>query len=68
MEPAECVFLDDLGVNLKPAREMGMTTIKVEDPDVALAELEQVLGHHAPLVAAQCAAGERKHALSSVSE
>ncbi len=44
VEPAECVFLDDLGVNLKPAREMGMTTIKVEDPDVALAELEQVLG------------------------
>ena len=44
VEPSECVFLDDLGVNLKPAREMGMTTIKVEDPDVALAELEQVLG------------------------
>ena len=44
VEPAECVFLDDLGVNLKPAREMGMTTIKVEDPDVALADLEQVLG------------------------
>jgi len=40
----EVVFLDDLGINLKPARELGMTTIKVDDPDVALAELERVLG------------------------
>ena len=44
IEPEEAVFLDDLGVNLKPAREMGMTTIKVEDPAVAIAELEQVVG------------------------
>src|SRR5262249_24528790 len=40
----EAVFLDDLGINLKPARAMGMTTIKVTDPDAALAELEAVLG------------------------
>ncbi|MGH9191574.1 MAG: HAD-IA family hydrolase, partial [Acidimicrobiales bacterium] len=40
----EAVFLDDLGVNLKPARAMGMTTIKVDQPDEALAELEQVVG------------------------
>jgi putative hydrolase of the HAD superfamily len=38
-----CVFLDDLGINLKPARAMGMTTIKVTDPDDALRELEAVL-------------------------
>jgi putative hydrolase of the HAD superfamily len=44
IEPAEAVFLDDLGINLKPARAMGMTTIKVEDPDRAIAELEAVLG------------------------
>lgn len=44
IEPAEAVFLDDLGVNLKPARAMGMRTIKVEDPDRALAELEAVVG------------------------
>jgi putative hydrolase of the HAD superfamily len=44
IEPAEAVFLDDLGINLKPARAMGMTTIKVEDPDRAIAELEGVLG------------------------
>ncbi|MSQ58180.1 MAG: HAD family hydrolase [Betaproteobacteria bacterium] len=38
------VYLDDLGINLKPARALGMTTIKVTDPDSALAELETVLG------------------------
>lgn len=42
--PAECVFLDDLGVNLKPARALGMTTIKVIDPHDALAELAGHLG------------------------
>lgn len=44
VEPARCVFLDDLGINLKPARAMGMTTIKVGDPGPALAELERVVG------------------------
>ena len=45
VEPTESVYLDDLGVNLKPARRLGMHTIKVTDPDVALMELEEVLGH-----------------------
>jgi len=40
----EVVFLDDLGINLKPARAMGMTTIKVTDPADALRQLESVLG------------------------
>jgi putative hydrolase of the HAD superfamily len=44
INPLEAVFLDDLGVNLKPARAMGMKTIKVVDPDEALAELAAVLG------------------------
>ena len=44
IQPDEAVFLDDLGVNLKPAREMGMTTIKVTDPQHALGELEAVVG------------------------
>jgi putative hydrolase of the HAD superfamily len=44
VDAAEAVFLDDLGINLKPAREMGMTTIKVTDPDRALDELSVVLG------------------------
>ncbi len=44
IDPAEAVFLDDLGINLKPARAMGITTIKVVDPDEAIAELEAVVG------------------------
>jgi putative hydrolase of the HAD superfamily len=40
----ESVFLDDLGVNLKPAREMGMHTIKVVSGEQALTELYAVLG------------------------
>jgi putative hydrolase of the HAD superfamily len=43
--PAEAfVYLDDLGINLKPAKAIGMTTIKVVDPDLALKELSEVLG------------------------
>jgi putative hydrolase of the HAD superfamily len=42
--PENAVFLDDLGINLKPARALGMRTIKVEDPDVALAQLEAFVG------------------------
>jgi putative hydrolase of the HAD superfamily len=44
VEAKHCVYLDDLGVNLKPAREMGMTTIKVVDPAQAIAELEAATG------------------------
>jgi len=40
----EVVFLDDLGINLKPARALGMATIKVTDPASALTELEMCLG------------------------
>ena len=39
VSPTECVFLVDLGINLKPAAAMGMRTIKVVNPDDALAEL-----------------------------
>ena len=42
--PNESVFLDDIGLNLKAARALGMTTIKVEEVDFALAELQDVLG------------------------
>jgi putative hydrolase of the HAD superfamily len=44
IRPDEAVMLDDLGVNLKPARAMGMQTIKVLDAAQALGELEAVLG------------------------
>ena len=43
-KPAEVVFLDDIGPNLKPARAMGMETIKVDDPREALEALGQFLG------------------------
>ena len=42
--PTQCVFLDDLGINLKPAAQMGMRTIKVSDPSQALVELSEHLG------------------------
>ena len=42
--PEECVYLDDLGGNLKPARAMGMTTIKVESAPQAITELEAATG------------------------
>ena len=41
---ADSVFLDDLGVNLKPARTLGMHTIKVDDPDLALMQLQALVG------------------------
>ena len=44
VEPEACVFLDDLGINLKPARAMGMQTIKVGKPGPALQELSTILG------------------------
>jgi putative hydrolase of the HAD superfamily len=44
VDPKNCIYLDDLGVNLKPAREMGMTTIKVVDSAQAIAELEAATG------------------------
>ena len=44
LAPARVAFLDDIGRNLKPARELGMATIKVDDPDAALSELGTLLG------------------------
>ena len=42
--PGECVFLDDLGINLKPAAAMGMRTIKVADPVDAISQLAAITG------------------------
>jgi putative hydrolase of the HAD superfamily len=44
VEPARTAFLDDIGRNLKTARELGMTTIKVDEPGQALRELSRLLG------------------------
>jgi epoxide hydrolase-like predicted phosphatase len=41
--PREAVFLDDIGRNLKAARALGMTTIKVDEPEQALAQLSRHL-------------------------
>lgn len=42
--PEQCVYLDDLGINCKPAAELGMAAVKVTSGEQALAELEAVLG------------------------
>jgi putative hydrolase of the HAD superfamily len=44
IEAADCAYLDDLGINLKPARALGFSTIKVVDPAAALAELSALVG------------------------
>lgn len=44
VDPAACIYLDDLGINLKPARAMGTATIKVESEAQALAELSTLTG------------------------
>ena len=44
IEAADCAYLDDLGINLKPARALGFSTIKVVDPSVAIAELSALVG------------------------
>ncbi|MEM1133307.1 MAG: HAD-IA family hydrolase [Pseudomonadota bacterium] len=41
--PEQCVYLDDLGINCKPAAALGMQAIKVVSGEQALADLEQVL-------------------------
>ncbi|MFM7684816.1 MAG: HAD-IA family hydrolase [Actinomycetota bacterium] len=48
VHPVQCVFLDDLGINLKPAAAMGMTTIKVLNAAQAITDLERVLGLRTP--------------------
>ena len=43
VSPDQCIYLDDLGINLKPARELGMTTIKVIQPEDAIQEVKNLL-------------------------
>jgi putative hydrolase of the HAD superfamily len=44
VDPHSCAYLDDLGINCKPAAALGMTAIKVVDPEQALDDLEQAVG------------------------
>ena len=48
VKPEEAIFLDDFGVNLKAARALGMATIKVDETQSAIGELEQLLGFELP--------------------
>ena len=43
VSPDQCIYLDDLGINLKPARELRMTTIKVIQPEDAIQEVRNLL-------------------------
>ncbi|XP_073863977.1 acyl-CoA dehydrogenase family member 10 isoform X17 [Macaca fascicularis] len=44
LQPSESIFLDDLGPNVKAAASLGIHTIKVNDPETAVKELEALLG------------------------
>ena len=44
LEPADCIYLDDLGINCKPAATLGMHAIKVTGETQALADLSAALG------------------------
>ncbi len=44
VDPSACVYLDDLGINLKPARDLGMRTIKVGDARPAIDALQEIVG------------------------
>ena len=48
VEPAECIYLDDLGINCKPASQLGMHAIKVTSGEQALGDLSAVLGMELP--------------------
>ena len=44
LEPADCVFVDDLGFNLKPAKELGMATVLHSGAEQTIGQLEELLG------------------------
>jgi FMN phosphatase YigB (HAD superfamily) len=44
LAPSQCVFVDDLGFNLKPAEELGMATILHTDAPTTISQLQQLLG------------------------
>ena len=44
LDPAVCVYLDDLGINCKPAAQLGMAAIKVTSGEQALGDLGALLG------------------------
>jgi putative hydrolase of the HAD superfamily len=55
VQPASCVYLDDLGVNCKPAFQLGMQAIKVVTEAQALDDLARITGHTFPEAVAAAA-------------
>jgi putative hydrolase of the HAD superfamily len=53
VSPHQSIFLDDFGINLKAARALGMATIKVDETESAIDELERLLGFPLPRAAAK---------------
>ena len=53
--PGACIYLDDLGVNCKPAAQLGMKAIKVVTEEQALSDLEAATGLVFPRLAARAA-------------
>lgn len=43
VKPNQCIYLDDLGINLKPAKKLGMMTIKVTNPEDAIQDVRNLL-------------------------
>ena len=48
VEPAGCIYLDDLGINCKPAAALGMAAIKVSSEQQALDDLGALLDMQLP--------------------
>jgi putative hydrolase of the HAD superfamily len=44
VDPSACIYLDDLGINCKPAAALGMSAIKVVDVDQTLSALSALTG------------------------
>ena len=43
VQSAECIYLDDLGINCKPAAAIGMAAIKVTSGEQAIMDLGRLL-------------------------
>jgi FMN phosphatase YigB (HAD superfamily) len=44
LQPRDCVMVDDLPFNLKPAAELGMATVLHHDPEATIGRLQVLLG------------------------
>jgi HAD superfamily hydrolase (TIGR01509 family) len=44
LEPGECLFVDDVEVNVEAARDLGMTAVRFESNEQAIPEIRAALG------------------------